>query len=121
MTRIVAHAIPRDLPAGMNKLEAAYRDELEAKRLGGLIREWSFNSVRLALGGGAWFKPDFFVVQADGTCEIHETKGFQREAALVRLKVAARLYPFRFFRITQGKDGYFHSEDFTEGETHEPA
>src|SRR3990167_1589748 len=115
MTRVVAHAIRRSLAAGMNRLEASYAEELEAKRVGGLIREWHYEALKLPLGKGAWFCPDFMVIRNDGTLELHETKGFMREAAAVRLKVAARLWPFRFLLVRKEK-GYFHTTDYTEGE-----
>ena len=51
--------------------------------------------MRLRIGqGNAFFAPDFLVQLADGTLELHEVKGFHREAGIVRLKVAADMFPF---------------------------
>ena len=50
-----------------------------------------------------------------GTMEIHETKGHWEDDARVKIKVAATLFPFRFFAITQGrkeKKGQWIFEEF---------
>lgn len=85
--------------AGMNKLEAAYAQHLEGLRARGEIAEWRYESTKLRLADGAWYTPDFRVVLPNGEVEFHETKGFMREAARVRLRVAAELHPFRFLLV----------------------
>lgn len=116
MTRVVAHTIARTVP-GMNRLETAYAEELEAKRFGGIIREWHFQALTLKLANDTRYTPDFFVVAQDGAVECHETKGHMRDDAAVKLKVAARQFPFRFYLIRRDrKTGYFHTTDYTEGE-----
>lgn len=77
----------------MNRTELAYAQNLELKKRAGKIIDWRFNSIRFRLGQGAYYKPDFLVVKED-CFEIHETKGFMREAANVRIKTAADLYPW---------------------------
>jgi hypothetical protein len=86
---------------GMNGLETEYANHLEARRVAGEITAWWYNSIRVKLADGAWFKPDYCVLLITQTIEFHEVKGgFCREAALVRLKVAAKLYsPFPFFLV----------------------
>ena len=83
-------------PTGMNKLEARYAEELENRRWAGLIQRWDYEAVKLRLADGAFYTPDFRVVDREGFVEMHETKGFMREAALVRLKVANNLHPYVF-------------------------
>jgi len=85
--------------AGMNKLEAAYGEHLERRRAAGEIAEWRYESTKLRLADGAWYTPDFRVVLPNGEVEFHETKGFMREAARVRLRVAAEMHPFRFLLV----------------------
>lgn len=85
--------------SGMNKLEASYAQHLEARRARGEIAEWRYESTKLRLADGAWYTPDFRVVLPGGEVEFHETKGFMREAARVRLRVAAELHPFRFLLV----------------------
>jgi hypothetical protein len=77
----------------MNKTEAAWADQLELLKKADKIIDWRFNSVRFRLGDGAYYKPDFFVIYPDHF-ELHEVKGFWREAAKVRIKTAAELYPW---------------------------
>lgn len=84
----------------MNKTEARYAVELELGRQNGVLLWWAFEPITLRLATGARFTPDFAVLTSAGALECHETKGgFIREAAMVRLKVAASLYPFRFVLV----------------------
>lgn len=101
-------AAPLDKPGGgrlalgrlktgeMNKLEARYDTELwQLRHTGGVI--WhKFEAVKLRLADNTFYTPDFAVMIADGTMEMHETKGFWEDDARVKIKVAASLYPFRF-------------------------
>ena len=98
----------------MNKLEAEWAQLLEIDRRSmtrheGAVASWRFEPLSLRLGTGSWYKPDFMVVLEDRTVEFHETKGgFIREAALVRIKVAAHGYPeftFRLIKKLPKKDG----------------
>lgn len=84
----------------MNKTERAYSIELRARQIAGEVRWFGFECTKLRLANGAWYTPDFTVELARGRLEFHETKGFAREAAIVRLKVAAELNPWaRFFLV----------------------
>jgi hypothetical protein len=86
----------------MNKSEAAYAMKLDLRAKAGDIFDWAFEPIRLRLGEGAWYTPDFLVVLNTGEIEFHEYKGHWREAARVRIKVAASLYPyFRFIAIQE--------------------
>lgn len=96
----------------MNKTEAGYAMELEARKLAGEIAWFAFEAIKLRLADGAWYTPDFAVLRVVGdlqdhdALEFHEVKGgFIREAALVRLKVAASMYPFRFLLVQITRDG----------------
>ena len=85
---------------GMNKTEAVYALELETRRLAREIKAWRFEGTKLRLANGAWYKPDFTVVGIGGEIEMHEIKGFWREAARLRIKVAAEQHPwFRFIAL----------------------
>ena len=84
----------------MNKLEAQYAQYLDLQRYAGEIFWWGYERVRLKVGNGAWFKSDFCVLREEGgTIELHETKGFRREAAIVRIKACADEYPFIFYLV----------------------
>jgi hypothetical protein len=78
--------------AGMNRLESDYAVVLEAQRLNGTIRAWHYESLKFRLADKTWYSPDFVVIAEDGTIELHETKGFMRDDANVKLKVTSHLY-----------------------------
>lgn len=99
-------------PEGMNKLERSYSELLEAKRLKGEILAWYYEAFNLKLAPKTHYRPDFLVMMADSSLEIHETKGFWRDDARVKIKAAAAMYPmFRFIAI-QRKGGYWQVEEF---------
>lgn len=89
----------------MNKTEARYSQLLMGRQLAGEIKKWAFEPVRLRLADGAWYCPDFMVEMPDGRLELHETKGFMREAANVRLKVAAELHTWATFYLVKAERG----------------
>jgi hypothetical protein len=93
--------------ATMNKTEAAYASRLEMLRLGGEIARWDFEPCKLRLAGGTFYSPDFRVILPDGLVEFHEVKGFWRDDARVKIKVAAEQHPYRFVAVQKRrkKDG----------------
>ena len=100
MKRFFARAATKSAD-GMNSLERAYAQHLEAKRQRGEILRWDREPVKLRLADLTYYTPDFRVIAADGTEEFHETKGFMRDDANVKLKVAAELHPYRFYLVKQ--------------------
>jgi hypothetical protein len=84
---------------GMNKLEASYATYLEGQRLLGIINYWLWEAIKLRLADRTWYTPDFAVVTASGGLEFHETKGFMRDDANVKLKVAAEQFPWKFVLV----------------------
>lgn len=102
----------------MNATEAAYARHLDELKLAGVVASWTFNAVRLRIAMGqkaAWFRCDFLVGFADGRAEFHETKGHEREAAMVRLKVAAGLFPLPFVLVKRTAGGGWMYEAFGGG------
>ena len=96
----------------MNRSEAKYAAELELQRAAGTIVWWKFEGVKLRLADATFYTPDFNVMLADGTMEMHEIKGYWQDDARVKIKVAASLYPFRFIALT-AKRGAWQIEDFS--------
>ena len=88
-----------------NKTEKAYADYLEVLRLDREIRHWEYEPIRLKLADRTWYKPDFMVINNDMEIEFHETKGYMREAARVRINVAAEKYPFFIFYLIYSRKG----------------
>ncbi len=91
---------------GMNGLEAAYAAHLTLLKHAGDVDWFEFEPMRLKLADGTWYKPDFAVVRG-GQLEFCETKGFMREAARVRLNVAAGKFPFPFYLVRKKPHGQF--------------
>jgi hypothetical protein len=95
----------------MNKWETLYNDELKMSLQVGAIRWYDFEPMRLKLAEFTtdgeprtiWYTPDFGVMEKTGELWFAEVKGFWREAARVRIKLAASKFPFRFVAITRDK------------------
>lgn len=97
------HLRAPDLFAGMNRLEATYAMRLEAQKRAGKIVLWRYERVTLKLADDTRYTPDFYVLELDGSVSLTEVKGFMRDDALVKLKVAASQFPeFRFYLWQQG-------------------
>ncbi|MCB0176527.1 MAG: hypothetical protein KDJ97_38870 [Anaerolineae bacterium] len=90
----------------MNKLESEYAQRLEALKACGEIIWWSFESVKLRLADNTFYTPDFFVQRVDGSFEVHETKGFMRDDANVKLKVANEFFPWTFYLVRKEVGGF---------------
>lgn len=91
-------------PGVMNRLEANYSLELEAQKRRGEILDWMFEAWKFKLANRTWYTPDFAVLTLDGTVELHETKGFLRDDANVKFKVAAELHWFKFKMVRRKSD-----------------
>jgi len=94
----------------MNHTEAAYALILEARKRTGEVQEYHFDALTLKLAHDTRYTPDFLVVLSDGTCELHEVKGFMRDDAHVKTKVAARLFPFVIRVVRKSKAGFSFEE-----------
>jgi len=97
-------------PAGaVNKTEAAYARFLST--VPG-VESFAYEPVKLRLAKATFYTPDFMVVLSDGGIEMHEVKGFWRDDARVKIKVAAEQFPwFRFRAVTKVGMGW-NFEDF---------
>jgi hypothetical protein len=92
----------------MNRTEQRYADHLEMRRLGGEVLWYAFGAISFRLAPKTHYHPDFLVMLADDSLEVHEVKGSVRnrqtgvtkplveDDAAVKIKVAAERYPFRF-------------------------
>lgn len=99
----------------MNKTEEAYFSELNTQKSSGLIAWFKFEWVKLRLADNTFYTPDFAVMRADGTMELHEVKGFWTDDARVKIKVAADMYPFRFIALkakSKKAGGGWQQEEF---------
>jgi hypothetical protein len=109
--RKFAHARPRpQQERGMNRTEHAYSNHLALRKAAGEILEFGYERIKLRLADKTFYTPDFDVVLADGTLEMHEVKGFWEEDARVKIKVAAAIYPFRFVGVQKAAEGWKFEE-----------
>lgn len=91
----------------MNKLESAYAELLAGRTLAGEVRWWRYEAVKLKLADHTFYTPDFVIQLANLELEFHETKGWMRDDANVKIKVAAEQYPlFRFVLCKKDKSGW---------------
>jgi hypothetical protein len=81
----------------MNKSESEYSELLERRKLTGQVLDYKFEAITFKLAPDTRFTPDFFVLLSNMEIEIHECKGFMMGDAHVKIKLAAELFPFRFF------------------------
>lgn len=96
------------MPVGkMNKTELKYSQHLELLKHLGEILWWKFEGIKLRLADNTFLTVDFPVLMADGSLEMREVKGFWKDDARAKIKIAASLYPFRFraFKAKRQKDG----------------
>lgn len=112
----------------MNNLESDYAAHLEQRKMVGEILDYRFEPFKLILVHGVpgkrkemTYKPDFLVVGGRRFrlieprplwVEIHEVKGYWREDARLKIKMAAELFPwFSFYGVTRVK-GKWEYEGF---------
>ena len=94
----------------MNKLEKRYGDYLNQLKMAGEILDYRYEAFSLKIGFNCRYHFDFFVVTKD-EFQIHETKGFMRDDARVKLMGAAASFPwFRFFLVKAQGKGFNISE-----------
>lgn len=94
-------------PKFKSDLERDYDLVLAARMRAQSIAWYGYECWKFELAPGVWFTPDFVVLSIEpiaGVVEIHETKGWMREAARVRLLTARRLYPMFRWRVVR-RDG----------------
>lgn len=110
-----ARAVYQPKKGQLNRTEAAYAAELERQKQAGLINWFGFEVIRLRLAPSTGYTPDFVVITSQGEVEMREVKGFWRDDAKVKVKLAAALYPFFRFVVVTAKPkrdgGGFNLED----------
>lgn len=92
----------------MNQTEKAWSDELDDARAAGEIKWWAYEACKLYLTSGKLtsYTPDFMVWMPDGTIRFDEVKGYWRDDARVKIKVAADRFPlFKFQAMSMLRKG----------------
>lgn len=97
---------------GMNKTERAFRDWLAASFPEAKI----YREVSLPIANGVRYKPDFLTARRIDPSGSHyvaawEVKGFMRDDAAVKIKVAAKAYPWIHFSLVWRKNGKWKMQE----------
>lgn len=94
-------------PKFKSKTEAEYHRMLELRQKAGEIAWFRHEAINLKLGDDCRFLVDFFMMKPDGELICTEVKGgFIRPDSLVKLRVAAAMFPFRFVLAQKTKEGW---------------
>lgn len=101
----------RPSPGSMNKTEVAYAQALRFRQLAGEIVSYRFEALKLKLAANTFYTPDFVVTFPD-RIECHEVKGFWRDDARVKIKVAAQMFPEFVFVAVRSEKGKWIYENF---------
>lgn len=94
---------PKSFADRRNPLETRYdREVLHIRRFAGEIRAYAFEAITLKLANGLTYRPDYCVelnTGDSGTVEIefHEVKGFWRDDARAKIKMAAEQFRWATF------------------------
>ena len=86
-----------------SKWEQLYSDHLARLQADGVIASYAYEPITFKLAHRCTYTPDFLVVMPSGSVEIHEVKGFLREDAAVKFKVAAHANPWCTFVMIKKK------------------
>jgi len=88
----------------LNRVEQLYADVLELLKRASEIRDYEFEKIKLKIGDGCWYTPDFMVLNKEDEIEFHEVKGgYITDDALVKFKVVCDLRPYFKFVMMQYK------------------
>jgi len=115
MTPRLPRARGRLAASGMNKIETDYARHLELRKQAGEVLWWRYEGIRLRLAKNNNLTPDFAIMLADGTIELHDTKGSwkahgQRDQKS-KMRLAAEMFPFRIVAVMRdGKTGWKFEE-----------
>lgn len=103
-------SVPHD--HSMNKTERNYSKHLAMLKEAGEIKDFLFEPFNIRLAKRTFYKPDFLVVTKDNEIEIHEVKGYWRDDAKVKIKVAAERVPWFRFKAVYHESGHWKYQTF---------
>ena len=94
------YALGRMKAGEMNKTEKEFANYLQKQLDAHKIFSFAFEPVTLKLAKDLRYTPDFFCHELDGTITFYEVKGFWRDDALAKIKMASAKFPlFRFVSV----------------------
>lgn len=86
--------VPKVNALGQNKTESDFDRLLADLKHAGRIKDFRFEPVKIRLAGQTSLRIDFLVLRRDRTVAAVEIKGYWREDAKVKTKVAPEVCPF---------------------------
>lgn len=92
-------------PGTMNKWEEQHAGMLWIRVMAQDVSGYHFERFRFKIGKKCLYIPDFVLLENDGSFSVDEVKGFRRDDAMVKIKVAALMYPQITFRLWEQKRG----------------
>ncbi len=93
------YALGRLKTGERNSTETAYENHLQTLKTLGRVHWYKFEGLKLRLADNTFYTPDYAVLAEDMVLECHEVKGFWQDDARAKIKIAASLYPFRFYAV----------------------
>lgn len=114
-----ARARPHHKNGEMNTYEREYAEQvLDKQQQVGEITTYWFERFTLKIADDCRYTCDFLVQFPDGTLEFREVKGHWEDDALVKIKVAAEMFPIFSFiaiqRLTKKAGGGWKIRNFSE-------
>lgn len=109
------YALGRLKAGQLNKTEQSYANYLSTLQAVGGILWHKFEGIKLRLADNTFYTPDFFVMKPDGMLECHEVKGFWRDDARAKIKIAASIFPLKFIALrarSKSNGGGWDIEEF---------
>lgn len=116
----------RKKPGEMNKNEARYSEHLTKLKHAGIIQWFQYEPLTLKIADSTTYKPDFVLMDSEGFIQCIEVKGgttktneagervskpFIHDAkSLVKIKVAAEKFPFKFVVVWPNRDNWMSQE-----------
>jgi hypothetical protein len=101
-------------PGAMNKWELRYAERCNLDIGLAELKSWEYEIIRLRIGvGRCFYSPDFVCLDVNGRVSIIEVKGWRWAAGIVRVKVAAKLYPQWDFMLAKWTTNGWEYEELT--------
>lgn len=107
--KAVAHMEQSDA-SRRNKTEQAFWEMQLIRKRAGETHDCLWEPFNLRLADNTFYKPDCVVIGNDGRITVYEVKGFWRDDARVKIKVAARQHYYLKFVAVSRKRGEWKYE-----------
>lgn len=97
----------------MNKTEQRFeQDYLKPLTHIGTFKDYEYESVKLKLGNGTYYTPDFCAWHPNGSVTFFEVKGaYIRDKGAMTIKIAASKYPLFKFVLAQYSKGQWTEQE----------